>query len=73
MNSAVSIFYLWSVLGEVLTPFQQFSKSMCGTQITISYQGKTASATVDDEVNFLCHSILFAPCLIPRSTVSRLS
>src|SRR6266436_6972820 len=67
-KSGCQYFCLLSALGEALTPFQQFgnvpgSSPMCGKAITITYNGKTANAVVDDKVNFLCHPVLLAPCV----------
>jgi hypothetical protein len=45
-----------------VTRFQQFGNTagnspFCGKQITITCNGKTTQATIQDQVNFLCHPI----------------
>lgn len=61
MQLSVS-FYLSSALGEVLTSVQMFgndpgSSPYCEKTITITCNGKTTNAIIDDKVNFLCHPI----------------
>lgn len=67
-------FYLSSALGEALTPVQLFgndpgNSQYCEKAITITCNGKTTTAIIDDKVNFLCQlnisSLPYPPFTVP--------